>query len=215
MVYANDDILDMFSGLPCNMFSLPLSIPILNNPYHKRCDALRSFLVDNDFSIECVSRSHIGEKWYYNIRLNKHTFLPDIDLKQLLNIDNIGLVYYDTKTKHSIILIDEDELHEKYLQGESLNLDLSSDFIQAIKDKNKVAIIEILTNYSDTIDCVDIDFAAGLLSIIAPIGLGMKILVDKLFKKELYGNQFSIIDTGDDELKVYILKYEELLSDGC
>ncbi len=219
MSYINlpDDVLDIIRETPYRYYS-SLVTPILNNPIYKRCDSLRNFLLANNYPVQSVSRSHIGNNWYYNVRLdNDNIICVDIQLKKLLNVKNVGLVYYDNKNNHSlsVILIDEAELHSKYLQGESLNLNLSSDFIQAIKNKDKAAVIEILTNYSDTIESVDIDFTAGLLSIIAPMPLGMELLVDKLFKKQLSANQYTIMDTVDDELEAYILKYEELLSDGC
>lgn len=217
MVYANDDILDMFRGLPCNMFSLPLSIPILNNPYHKRCDALRSFLVDNDFSIECVSRSHIGEKWYYNIHLNKHTVLQDIDLKQLLNIDNIGLVYYDTKTKHSIILVDEDELHGKYLRDGELDFNLIDNIFNAIEHSERAEVIRIINKHvnTDIVKNVDIDFQSGLLYMTAPLSFNFLELIGDLFKKDIEVEHYSVFSCGDDNKYVFVLNYKELLDDGC
>lgn len=213
MVYTNDDILDMFSCLPRNMFSLPISNPILNNPYHNRCDALRSFLVDNDFPIECVSRSHIGKKWYYNIHLNKNTGIQDIELKRLLNIDNIGLVYYDTKTKHSIILVDEDELHGKYLRDGELNFNLIDDIFDAIEHYERAGVIRIINKHvnTDIVKNVDIDFQSGLLYMTAPIDFNFLGLIRTLFQKDLKVEHYSVFSLGDDKLNVFILNYKELL----
>lgn len=105
-----------------------------DNIFHRTCNQLHDFLVENGIRVDSVSRCHIGAKNFYHLEFN----IPDGDytlevsekiggIDSLLNIVNLGLAdFYQYRKSgqgtmiHEVVLIDEDELNKKYLRDGDL-----------------------------------------------------------------------------------------------
>lgn len=93
------------------------------NIYHRTSRQLKEYLIRNDFPVDTVSRSSVGDKEYYNIEFNvpndewRYDKTSDCKMAELLDIKGIGLVdYYEHDgIIHEVHLIDEKELNDKYL----------------------------------------------------------------------------------------------------
>ena len=119
---VTDDVLDIVRrGLIYPRFTPSLISPLdyKHNPYHKHSKQLEDYLESK--GIKCkVSRSNVGKKWYYNLKFkikdNDENY-TDLDVEKVLDVDNVGLVSFESVggVIYKTILVDEDELHDKYL----------------------------------------------------------------------------------------------------
>lgn len=99
-----------------------------DNIYYRTCKQLEQFLVEHSVPVKYVSRSSVGDYDYYNLKfelpLEKWVCLCNSStlIARLLNIKNVGVVYYFkyNDTIHEVILIDENELNSKYLKDGNL-----------------------------------------------------------------------------------------------
>lgn len=118
---THDDILDMIKDIPYPVYSPSLIAPfdLAYNPYHRHCRQLEVKLKKH--GVKCnVSRSNVGEHQYYNLsfKLDKtDENCSDWRIKEILGIKNVGLVKFDKidDVIYKTILVDEDELNDKYL----------------------------------------------------------------------------------------------------
>lgn len=89
-------------------FFAPISI------YHKRSQELRKFIQTKlDIDDVKVSRSSVGNTQYYNVEITGD--LSPWTIEDLFKGISTGLVQYDMETDYHMYLIDEEELHKKYL----------------------------------------------------------------------------------------------------
>lgn len=99
-----------------------------DNIYHRTCKQLEQFLIMHSVPVKYVSRSSVGDYDFYNLKFelplekwdghcNSSTLIA-----RLLNIKNVGLVnhFKHDDIIHEVILIDENELNNKYLKDENL-----------------------------------------------------------------------------------------------
>lgn len=106
--------------------------PWETNIYWNHCRQLEEYLKDNGFLVDTVSRVDVGDTEFYHIEINVPSEDWDYEktnhhrMGELLGVEKIGLVdFYDykgykCKMIHECILIDEEELHDKYLMNEDL-----------------------------------------------------------------------------------------------
>ena len=95
----------------------------------------------------------IGNKYYYNVEI-----IGDVELfaiQDLFGDIPYGLVEYVSETKKHIYLIDEEELHDKYLKNGDLVFEEPFNFISAFdesdEDKIKEQSDKIVAVFCDTI----------------------------------------------------------------
>ena len=88
-------------------------------PYQRRCRQLREFIQSKlNFKRLSVSRCYIGNRTFYNIDINSKT-TNSWDLDKLFKGVPSGVVYYNNNgVKHFVYCVDEEELHEKYLNAD-------------------------------------------------------------------------------------------------
>ena len=135
--------------------------PINNNFFHRVCKQLENYLIKNRFQVSEVSRVDLGSKKYYAVEttLPKGEFSHDKTrttyMGELFGVEGIGLAdFYVTPEGviHQVILIDEDELNEKYLKDGNL---VFSDECMELK----------LNTICDMIDNVDTENISVLLQL--------------------------------------------------
>lgn len=130
--YKNDHILDMLNyPLYDYYYPFPIVDVRYNNFYYRTSRQLKNFLKENGFLIDNVSRSSVGNLKFYHIEINlcnevwEYEKTNDLIIGKLLKIKNIGLVDFHKRNGmiHEVILIDENELNEKYLKNGNLIFD--------------------------------------------------------------------------------------------
>ena len=105
------------------------------NIHYRLTGQLREHLIKNGFCVDEVSRVNIGEKEYYALDFNlkkdewSHRKTNHTLITKLLGIENIGLVdfFFFFYMIHEVILVDEEELNDKYLSGDNLDFNKKSD----------------------------------------------------------------------------------------
>ena len=115
----SDDILDIVRYAPYTTYTPSIYSCLNDNPYHRRCNQLEKHLKKN--GIDCdVSRSSVGSQTFYKLGFEMDktdNATSDWNIKKLLDIKNVGLVEFNKIDGiiYKTILIDEKELHDKYL----------------------------------------------------------------------------------------------------
>lgn len=98
------------------------------NIYFRTCEQLEKYLIDNGFQVSSVSRNSIGTKSFYHVESNvpeseySYTKTNHIAMRKLLGINGIGIISFRKHEGmvHQVVLIDEDELNDKYLKNGNL-----------------------------------------------------------------------------------------------
>jgi len=115
------------------------ALDISETPYQRRSRQLKEYIQAKlDISNVRVSRSSVGNKCYYNVKI-----IGDVELfaiQDLFGDIPTGLVEYVSETKKHIYLIDEDRLHDKYLKNGDLVFEEPFNFIDAFhkRDEDKI-----------------------------------------------------------------------------
>ena len=128
--------------------------PIWDNPILNRCNQLKKYIEKNlcITGVE-VCRCHVGSRLYYNVSFKGNTKYGAFE--ELFEGISTGLVKFDVPTKHHIFLIDEVELHDKYLVGEDLVFEEPFNFIDAFnkchRDKIKEQSDNIVSVFCDVV----------------------------------------------------------------
>jgi hypothetical protein len=123
----NQHLLDMLHYNPILMNPTLIGLPY-DNIYHRTSRQLENHLKTNGFLVDTVSRSSVGDLSFYNVEFNlsddewEYEKTNDLQIRKLLGIRNVGLVDFHKQggMVHEVILIDEDELNDKYLQDGNL-----------------------------------------------------------------------------------------------
>lgn len=93
------------------------------NFYYRTSRQLKEHLLKCDFLVSSVSRSSVGDVYYYHVEINlsddewEYEKTNDLLMGKVLGINGVGLVdFHEENGKiHEVILIDEKELNDKYL----------------------------------------------------------------------------------------------------
>ena len=92
---------------------------ISETPYQRRSRQLSKYIQAKlNISNVRVSRSSIGNKYYYNVKIIGN--LHPMAIENIFGDIPTGLVEYVSETKKHIYLIDEDRLHDKYIKNGDL-----------------------------------------------------------------------------------------------
>ena len=99
------------------------------NIYYRLSGQLREHLIKNGFCVDEVSRVNVGEKEYYALDFNlkkdewSHRKTNHTLIAKLLKVKNVGLVDFFNHDDmiHEVILIDEDELNDKYVVDDNFD----------------------------------------------------------------------------------------------
>lgn len=131
--------------------------PIWDNPIHNRCNQLKKY-IEKNLCITGVSvcRCHVGSRLYYNVSFKSYTKYGAFE--ELFEGISTGLVEFDSPTQHHIYLVDEVELHDKYLVGENLVFEEPFNFIYAFHENYD----DIIKKQSDKIISVFCDNMSDL-----------------------------------------------------
>ena len=125
---------------------------IYDNPILNRCNQLKKY-IEKNLCITGVSvcRCHVGSRLYYNVSFKGDTEYGAFE--ELFEGISTGLVEFDIPTQHHIYLVDEVELHDKYLVDEDLVFEESFNFIDAFhkcyRDKIKEQSDNIVSVFCD------------------------------------------------------------------
>ena len=134
-------------------FWFPFST-VWDNPFQMRSNQLKKYIQSklNICNVK-VSRSCIGTKWFYNVEIIGD--LNPMAIEDLFGDIPTGLVEYVSETKKHIYLIDEDRLHDKYLENGDLVFNEPFNFIDEFYKGNEGKIKEqsdgILSVFCDTV----------------------------------------------------------------
>ena len=99
------------------------------NMYWRRSEQLKNYLLEKEIPVDKVARCNVGFKSFYHIEFNisDEDYTLEIGDKimsmgDILGVVGIGLVDFDEfkGRVHEVFIVDEDELHNKYLVGEDL-----------------------------------------------------------------------------------------------
>lgn len=103
---------------------------VWDNPIQNRCSQLKKY-IEKNLCITGVSvcRCYVGSRLYYNVSFKGDTKYGAFE--ELFEGISTGLIEFDVPTQHHIYLVDEVELHDKYLVGENLVFEEPFNFINA------------------------------------------------------------------------------------
>ena len=127
---------------------------ISETPYQRRSRQLSKYIQAKlNISNVRVSRSSIGNKYYYNVKIIGN--LHPMAIENIFGDIPTGLVEYVSETKKHIYLIDEDRLHDKYLKNGDLVFEEPFNFIDAFnkchRDKIKEQSDNIVAVFCDVV----------------------------------------------------------------
>ena len=102
---------------------------LFDNIFHRTSRQLKEHLKMNGFCVDTVSRVDLGSKEYYKVEFNMtkedfHNKKNDhSQIKKLLDVKGVGLADFFTHDDkiHTVILVDEKELNDKYLENGNLH----------------------------------------------------------------------------------------------
>ena len=123
----NQHLLDLPGCNPIFSFPRAIGSPY-DNIYHRTSKQLENHLKDNDFLVDAVSRSSVGDLSFYRVEFNlsddewEYETTSNFKIRKLLGIRNVGLVDFHKQggMVHEVILVSEQELNDKYLKDGNL-----------------------------------------------------------------------------------------------
>ena len=123
----NQHLLNLPYYTPSFITPTPIRLPY-DNVYYRPSRQLENHLKTNGFLVDAVSRSSVGDLSFYNVEFNlsddewEYEKTNHNRIRKLLGIKNVGLVDFHNQggMVHKVILIDEDELNDKYLKDGNL-----------------------------------------------------------------------------------------------
>ena len=123
----NQDLLDLIGYSQRFITPTPIGLPY-DNIYHRTSKQLETYLKDNGFLVDDVSRVSVEDLSFYHVEFNlsdeewEYEKTNDLHIMKLLGIKNVGLVDFHKQDGmiHKVTLVSEKELNAKYLKNGNL-----------------------------------------------------------------------------------------------